>query len=211
LERIGVIGGGNMGSALIRGLVGSGRAQAEMISAFDVDRDKLSILEKELGIRVVDTVEKTVGPDTGMIVLAVKPQNIAEVLDSIADRVHDGLLIVSIAAGISTTFILSKLRRPARVIRAMPNAAALVSRSATALCKGGTADDGDMRKASDIFSAIGSAVTVDEKMMNLVTGLSGSGPAYIFAVMEGLTDAGVLMGLDRPTARAFKPYWVRLP
>ena len=88
------------------------------------------------------------------------------------------------------------------MIRAMPNAAAMVGYSATALCKAGLADEADLGTAMEIFSAIGTAVTVDEKMMNLVTGLSGSGPAYIFAIMEGLTDAAVLMGLDRPTARA---------
>ncbi|MGO9571604.1 MAG: pyrroline-5-carboxylate reductase family protein, partial [Desulfomonilaceae bacterium] len=125
-----------------------------------------------------------------------------EVILSIADKVHDTLVVISVAAGISTGFILSLLNFPARIIRAMPNAAAMVGASATALCKAGSADDGDLEKAVDIFSAIGLAVTVEEKMMNVVTALSGSGPGYLFPIMEALTDGAVLMGLDRPTARA---------
>jgi len=191
-----------MGSALVRGLVESGKMQANMVVAFDVDRNKLSLLEADLGICPAKSIQETIGHDTGMLILAVKPQNIEGVLDAIAGTVHDRLIIISIAAGICTRFILATLKRPARVIRAMPNAPAMVGKGATALCKGGIADDADMRKALDVFSAVGRAVSVDEKMMNLVTGLSGSGPAYILAVMEALTDAGVLLGLDRPTARA---------
>lgn len=202
MDQIGVIGAGNMGSALIRGLVASNKAKAENLVVFDVDGAKLDLLERELGIKRAESMEATIGPDTDVVILAVKPQNMSEVLDAVADRVHGRLLVISIAAGVSTAFLLSRLKGPARVVRAMPNAAAMVGRSATALCRAGSADDSDMRKALEVFSAIGRAVPVEEKMMNLVTGLSGSGPAYVFSIMEGLTDAGVLMGLDRPTARA---------
>jgi pyrroline-5-carboxylate reductase len=102
--------------------------------------------------------------------LAVKPQIIEEVILAIADKVHDSLVVISVAAGISTGFILSLLNFPARIIRAMPNAAAMVGASATALCKAGSANDGDLEKALEIFSAICLAVTVEEKMMNVVTG-----------------------------------------
>lgn len=201
MQSIGVIGAGNMGAALIRGLVASGKAKPETIRVFDVDDSKSQYLARELGITQVCVLGDTVDRDMRTLVLAVKPQILAEVLESIAEKVHDRLVVVSIAAGIPTEFILSHLHRPARVIRAMPNAAAMVGASATALCKAGLADGADLAAALDLFRAFGVAVAVEEKMMNVVTALSGSGPGYIFPMMEALTDGAVLMGLDRPTAR----------
>lgn len=201
MKGIGFIGAGNMGSALVRGLVGSGGIAGHTISVFDVDRAKVLGLEKELGIRGVERLQDVVGADTDVLVLAVKPQIMGTVIDALAGRIHDELVVLSIAAGISTSFILTRLDKPARVIRAMPNAAAMVGMSATALCKAGTADDSDMEKALRIFSSVGTAVVVDEKLINLVTALASSGLAYIFVIMEALTDAGVRMGMDRPTAR----------
>jgi pyrroline-5-carboxylate reductase len=200
--KIGIIGAGNMGSALVRGLVGSGEAMPEMISVFDVDPEKVLMLQQELNIQPAEEIGETIASDTDILILAVKPQIIVDVVSSIADKIHDLLVIISVAAGISTGFILSRLNSPARIIRAMPNAAALVGASATALCKGGSADDNDLEKALGIFSAIGLAVPVQESMMNVVTALSGSGPGYLFPVMEALADGAVLMGLDRPTARS---------
>ena len=201
MNRIGIIGAGNMGSALIRGLVRSKKTAADMISVFDVDSAKSQSLEKELGIRSVAALEETLAPDTSILVLAVKPQIIGQVLDALSDKIHENLVIVSIAAGIPTSFILSCLNKPARVIRAMPNAAAMAGRSATALCKAGIADDADLEAALDLFRAVGAAVALEEKMMNVVTALSSSGLAYLFIIMEALTDAAVRMGMDRPTAR----------
>jgi pyrroline-5-carboxylate reductase len=202
LTEIGVIGAGNMGAALVRGLVGSGKAIPEMITVFDVDASKVEPLAKELGIKRAATMEDAVTPETKAVILAVKPQIMGDVLDSIADNVHSELILISIAAGISTSFILAHVGGPAKVIRVMPNAAAMVGESASALCAGGTADEADMKMALDLFSAVGAAVVVNEKMMNAVTGLSGSGPGYLFLVMEAMTDGAVMMGLDRPTARA---------
>lgn len=199
---IGVIGAGNMGSALIRGLIASGKASADAVRVYDVDKNSLVALEKELGVLVASRIEDTCDGDVSVLVLAVKPQILGDVLDSIADRVTEKQILISIAAGIPTEFILSRFRSPVRVIRAMPNAAAMVGASATAMCKAGSADDADLAVALDLFSAVGVAVKVEEKLMNVVTALSGSGPGYLFPMMEALTDAAVLMGLDRPTARA---------
>ncbi|MBI5570639.1 MAG: pyrroline-5-carboxylate reductase [Desulfomonile tiedjei] len=199
---IAVIGAGNMGAALIRGLVESGKTAPEAICVFDVDESKSRAVESELGVRVAATAKDALAGDTKTLVLAVKPQVLGGLLDDIADAVQPGLIIVSIAAGIPTEFILSHLKGPARVIRAMPNAAAMVGASATAICKGGIADDSDLAEAEELFSAIGLAVPVPEKMMNVVTALSGSGPGYLFPIMEAFTDGAVLMGLDRATARA---------
>jgi len=200
--KIGVIGAGNIGSALARGLIESKKVMPEMLSVFDVDPDRGPALQQELNIQSVADISETIQPDTDIVILAVKPQTIEDVVLCIADKVHDTLVIISVAAGISTGFILSRLNFPARIIRAMPNAAAMVGASATALCKAGSADDSDLQNALDLFSAIGLAVPVEEKMMNVVTALSGSGPGYLFPIMEALTDGAVLMGLDRPTARA---------
>jgi pyrroline-5-carboxylate reductase len=191
-----------MGSALIRGLVASGKAAAETIRVFDVEQHRVRTLENELHVRGVVRVKDVIDDQVSVLVLAVKPQTLGDVLDSIADRVHEKLVLVSIAAGIPTEFILSRLPMPAKVIRAMPNAAAMVGASATAMCKAGTADDADLAAALDLFAAVGVAVRVEEKLMNVVTALSGSGPGYLFPMMEALTDAAVLMGMDRPTARA---------
>lgn len=201
MRGIGFIGAGNMGSALVRGLVGSGKTPGSSITVFDVDRAKVGSLAEELGTRAAEQIRDVIGPETDVVVLAVKPQIMGTVIDSIKDDIRDDLVLLSIAAGISTSFILSHLHGPSRVIRAMPNAAAMVGMSATALCKAGTADDADMAKAVDIFSSVGTAVAVDEKLINPVTALASSGLAYIFVIMEALTDAGVRMGMDRPTAR----------
>lgn len=199
---ISVIGAGNMGSALVRGLVASETTIPRMVRIFDVNPFICLTLQNELGVLVGNEAGDTIRPETRFVVLAVKPQVLGEVLDSLADRLHDSLVIVSIAAGITTEFILSRLKQPARVIRAMPNAGALVQASATALCKAGTATDRDLQDAVELFRSIGVAVTVEEKMMNVVTALSGSGPGYLFAIMEAFSDGAVLMGLDRATARA---------
>jgi len=190
-----------MGSALIRGLIASGKIAAGAISVFEVDESRARSLEIELEIRRLSAVEEVVGPDTRMLVLAVKPQQLGEVLDSVAGRIHDRLVVVSIAAGVPASFISSRIGFGARIIRAMPNAAAMIGKSATAVCRAAAADEADLLLALDLFSAIGDAVAVDEKMMNAVTALSGSGPGYLFVIMEALTDAGVGVGLDRTTSR----------
>ena len=202
MRGLSVIGAGNMGSALIRGLVRSEHTNAETILVFDIDSGKTKALKQELGVTAVSDIGETVRSGTDAIVLAVKPQSVGEVLDRVASHIHDRPMVISIAAGITTEFILSRLSPKARVIRAMPNAAAMLRRSATAVCKAGEADEKDLAMALDIFRAFGSAAPVDEKLINAVTGLSASGLAYLFVIMEALTDGGVLMGLDRPTARA---------
>lgn len=201
MDGIGIIGVGNMGSALLRGLIRSEKASADQITVFDTDRSKTEPLREEFGIAIAPRESETIQSDTEILVLAVKPQIMGPVLDSIRGKIHESPLVISIAAGLTTGFILSHLDGAARVVRVMPNAAAMVGESASALCKAGQADDDDMAKALDIFSAFGVAVAVEEKMMNTVTALSGSGPGYVFAILEALVDGAVCMGMDRPTAR----------
>jgi pyrroline-5-carboxylate reductase len=201
LRKIAVIGAGNMGSALVRGWIRSGLIGPEALVAFDIDGEKTLALKRELGTSSAASALDAIVPETDVMVLAVKPQDMGEVLDEVSERIQDNPLVVSIAAGISTEFILSHLHPMARVIRAMPNAGAMVGQSATALCKAGGADAGDLQKALELFNVLGKAVAVEEKMMNAVTALSGSGPGYLFVIMEALTDGGVRMGLSRATAR----------
>jgi len=190
-----------MGAALMRGFLASGMASAQDILVFDVNPLKVRTLEEELGIQAAGALRDALTTNTTVLLLSVKPQVITEVLDSLADKIDDKLLVISIAAGISTKYILSRIHGPARVIRAMPNAAAMLGCSATALCKAGIADESDEKRALQLFSAVGTAVMVHEKMINTVTALASSGLGYLFVIMEALTDAGVRMGLDRPTAR----------
>lgn len=201
MKKIGIIGVGNMGSALIKGLIQSGKAMPQMICAYDVDQEKIDELRSDLGITQADKPEDAVEKETEVLFLAVKPQIVDAAIQSISQRLNANILIISIAAGVSTRRILEAAGFPARVIRAMPNTPAMIQQGATAICKGGSADDKDLSVALELFSAIGHAVVVDEKLMNAVTGLSGSGPGYLFALMEAFTDGGVLMGLDRTTAR----------
>lgn len=201
MKKITVIGTGNMGAALVRGLVRAGKCSGNRLVIFDADQPKMRQVASECGVAVAPSAREALAADTDILVLAVKPQIVGTVLGEIADLIKDRPLVVSIAAGISTEFILSKLSPGARVVRAMPNAAAMVGCSATALCQAGAADDADLRDALELFGAFGTARVVDEKMINVVTALASSGLAYLFVIMEALTDGGVLMGLDRGTAR----------
>jgi pyrroline-5-carboxylate reductase len=201
VKNIGLVGAGNMGSALVVGLIRSGRATGDTVRVFDPDAARTLHLQSEYGIEVVESVSETVLDDTEILVLAVKPQVMAEVLNAVKSKIHDRPIVLSIAAGITTDFILSGLHAGARVIRAMPNAPAMLGQGATALCKAGAADDRDLEEALEIFASVGVAVAVEEKMMNVVTALSASGPGYLFAIMEALTDGAVRMGMDRGTAR----------
>jgi pyrroline-5-carboxylate reductase len=202
VKHISILGVGNMGSAMVRGLISSNKAIPEMVTICDLAPDKTERLKAELGVKAAGTPRELVSHETDILILAVKPQSMKDAIALLADSLHERLVIISIAAGLSTDFILSCIGKPARVIRAMPNAAAMALEGATALCKAGLADQNDLNDAIGVFSAVGTVVTVDEKMMHVVTALSGSAPGYMFVMMEAFTDGAVLMGLDRPTARA---------
>ncbi len=208
MQTISCIGTGNMGSALIKGLLQSRSVSPNMVRVYDVDRAKALSIHQDFGVHAVETVDETLSDAETVLILAVKPQVVGSVLDSINNKLHEGVLLVSIAAGISTGFILTRLRKTIRLVRAMPNAAAVIGRSVTALCKGGAASDEDLDTASSIFAAIGHVVKVDESLMNPVTALASSGLGYLFLIMEALTDAGVLAGMDRKAAREFTVHMV---
>jgi pyrroline-5-carboxylate reductase len=197
-KKIGVVGGGKMGGALIEGILSRGMVGASALTVADRDGSRLEELAKVYGVRVTaDNREAVRGAD--LIILSVKPQIMADVLAGLAGAASKALFI-SIAAGISTAFIEERLGEGVRVVRVMPNLPALIGEGAAALAPGASATTADLDLARQIFSAVGIAVEVEESLMDAVTGLSGSGPGYAFLIIEALVDAGVRMGLAEGVA-----------
>ena len=199
-QTIGFIGAGNMAEALIRGLVRGNHVPAGRVSASGPRRERLDQLAQSYGIGVgVDNRE--IARNAGVVVLSIKPQILDKVLREIGEHLQPGTLIVSVAAGVSTEAIESMVAQGVRVVRAMPNTPALVGAGATAIAPGKHASDADLATAKAMFDAVGITVVLEETHLDAVTGLSGSGPAYIFLVLEALADAGVKMGLSRRNAQ----------
>jgi pyrroline-5-carboxylate reductase len=200
-RRIGFIGSGKMGAALIQGILRAGLATAATITASDVAAEAREKLRKDSGIRVTDSNAEVV-KCSDVVLLAIYPQVVLKVLPEIASLVTDDHLIVSIAAGITTRQILEGLGAPRRVVRVMPNTPALVGAGAAGYCLAGRATEADAQFMSEFLGVVGRAWQVEERHLDAVTGLSGSGPAYVFTMIEALSDGGVRMGLPRPVATA---------
>lgn len=197
-ERIAFIGAGNMGGAIIRGLVKSGAAKPSQITASDPDAERVGALAEELKISVAKD-NRSAAEWCDLLVLAVKPQVLDEALAGIGDV--GSKLVLSIVAGAETTKIRNGLGGKAKVVRAMPNTPALVGEGISAMFAGPQVTAMELKRAQRILGAVGETVVVKkEELLDAVTGLSGSGPAYVFLVIEALADGGVLMGLDRDTA-----------
>jgi pyrroline-5-carboxylate reductase len=197
---IGFIGAGNMAEAMIRGLVRGGHIAANRVVASGPRRERLDELVASYGIDVsIDNRE--VAKRCGLVVLSVKPQIMDKVLREIGDQLKSGTLVVSIAAGVDTETIEAAVAEGVRVVRAMPNTPALVGAGATAISAGKLASEADLATAKAMFDAVGITVVLEEIHLDAVTGLSGSGPAYIFLILEALADAGVKVGLSRRNAQ----------
>jgi pyrroline-5-carboxylate reductase len=197
---IGFIGAGNMAEALIRGLVRGGHISGDRVLASAPRRSRIDELRATYGIGVtLDNREVARGSE--IVVLAVKPQILPKVLRELGDQIRPDALVISIAAGIGTETIEQSLGDTVRVVRAMPNVPATVGAGATAISAGQRAGEADLETARVIFDAVGITVTLDEIHLDAVTGLSGSGPAYIFLIIEALADAGVKVGLSRRDAQ----------
>ena len=197
--KLGILGGGAMGEAIIRGIIKARVFSSQQITVSDVTAQRLKYLKDSYKIKTCSDNKKLV-TDSSVIIIAVKPQVLPAVLKECAAVSNKTKLFLSIAAGVKTDAIAGLLSGNCRVIRAMPNTAARVLESATALCSGPGATGEDMKAAEKIFAALGKTVLVDEKLMDAVTGLSGSGPAYVFLFLEALIDAGVKVGLTRTVA-----------
>ena len=199
-KKIGFIGGGNMGEALISGLVLSKAAKPENIICSDIAEDLLEEIKNKYKISTTtDNIE--VAKKSDIIVYATKPQILGSVLKETASVLDRSKLIISIAAGVPLAAIAAGLHKDLRLIRVMPNICAFVKESATAIAAGEFASDDDVAVARAIFDSVGKTVFIQENiLMDAFTGLSGSGPAYIFIIVEAMADAGVKMGLSRKDA-----------
>ncbi len=198
-KKIGFIGTGKMGSSLIRGIHASGIIPASDIYASDVFEASLKELHDDLGINVstdnLDTIQ-----NSDIIILAVKPQILKSILHNIRAEIGSDKLVVSIAAGVKLEALERELKPDTRVVRVMPNIAATVAEAASAISPGKNASVEDADDVLEIFELVGSSLIVPEHLMDAVTGLSGSGPAFIFPVIEAMADGAVFEGLDRNSA-----------
>ncbi len=198
MARLLVIGGGRMGEALVGGLVAAGWASASDLAVAEVDAGRRQELASALpGLQVVAAPGGVAALD---VVLAVKPQHAVTAAEA-AGRAG-AQRVLSIAAGVTIATLEAALPTGARVIRSMPNTPALVGAGASAVAAGTHADEDDLVWAEEVLGAVGQVVRVPESHLDAVTGLSGSGPAYVFLVAEALIEGGVLAGLPRPTSQA---------
>lgn len=198
--KLGFIGSGMMARAIVGGLIDAALVdikQSDIIASdkFEGCRAKMA----EFGVKTTDNNVDVVSV-SDVVVIAVKPNDIAEVLKSIHDNIEPRHVIVSIAAGVTTSSIEAHLPDGTRVVRVMPNTPALVSAMAAGVAAGSNCQPSDLDKVTKIFGSVGVAMAVDESKLDAVTGLSGSGPAYGFIAIEALADGGVRAGLSRDVA-----------
>lgn len=200
--KLGFIGGGRMGEALIQGIRKSGIIAAEDILVSDPVAERRVYLGETYGLKAFDPDnDDHIWSGCNTVILAVKPQIMQAVLNKSRNKINNSHLLISIAAGIKSSFIDENLAGcNCRIIRVMPNTPAFVLEAASALCAGPRATQEDMNSAVTIFDSIGKSVILDERYFDAVTGLSGSGPAYVFTFIEALIDAGLKVGLNRSDA-----------
>lgn len=196
-KRTAVIGAGVMGETLLSGLIRAGRS-AEDLVVVEKRPERAAELSEKYGVPVVADVAAAAEADT--VLLVVKPQDMADVLGEIAPALRPGQLLVSLAAGITTSFIESHVPAGVAVVRVMPNTPALVDEGMAAISPGTHCDETHLAEAEDLLASVGKVVQVPEKQQDAVTAISGSGPAYVFFIVEAMIEAGVHLGLPRTTA-----------
>ena len=194
-KTIGFIGAGKMATAIIKGLLNSGLFDKDHIIASEPNKDYAHKIEKELGIKMVHN-NREAAAEADIILLAVKPFVVKEVLTEIEDRIDDTKLIVTIAAGISSKKVEDVLEKTARVVKVMPNTPALLGVGMSAVCKGEHASDEDFDEVVKIFESVGKVVKVKEQEIDAITGVSGSGPAFYYYIIDEIAKAGEKLGLD---------------
>ena len=194
---VAIFGAGVMGETLLSGLLRAGRPAGELVIT-ERRPDRAAELADRYGVRVLDNADAAAAADT--LVLVVKPQDMGALLDEIAPHVGDDDLVVSLAAGITTAFVEGCLPAGRAVVRVMPNTPALVDEGMAAVAAGSTCTAEQLTEARELLAATGKVVEVGEYLLDAVTAISGSGPAYIFYVVEAMIEAGVVLGMPRSTA-----------
>ena len=198
-KAVGFIGTGNMGEALIAGILKAKFIRPDQVMVFDSDGERLRFIQKKYGIKKASG-NRHLCSQSNPILLCVKPQSMKEVIEEISESLDASKLLISIAAGVPLYVIEAYARKQLRLIRVMPNIAVLVQEGASAIAPGNLATDADLKFAKDIFDCVGKSITINESLMDAVTGLSGSGPAYVFLIIEALAEAGVHLGMTRTEA-----------
>jgi pyrroline-5-carboxylate reductase len=198
-KKIAVLGAGKLGEALITGLIESGRARKDQFVATAAHAERVEQIRGKLGVESTlsngDAVRRS-----QLVLLCVKPQTVQEVVGQISDDLTSEHLLISVAASVTIRFIEDLLRKPVPVIRVMPNTPCLIKQGMSAIAPGTHADSDHVALAQTIFTAIGRALILDEKHMDAVTGLSASGPAFVYIIIESFVEAGVKVGLPREVA-----------
>lgn len=194
--KIGFIGTGNMGCALIKGILNNGFVNSDSIYVYDIDKVKSLTIAKELNLSLSESSRQIV-ENCSVIIPAVKPQYIHTVLDEIKTYLTIEHLVISIAAGINISALKKAINDKCDIIRTMPNTPALIGEGMTSICKDNTVTESNMKLAAAILSTCGIVEYVDEKSIHAATAIGGSSPAYIYQFIESIADGGVLMGLPR--------------
>jgi pyrroline-5-carboxylate reductase len=198
-KRVAVLGAGKMGGILLEAFLRSGLFAPLSTHATVQHPEKAAVLAKKLNVRV-DTDNVAAARDADIILICVKPQVVEDIIREIGPSLTASQLVISVAASVPTSLIEKAIPQSVAVVRAMPNTPCAVGAGMTALCKGKFAEKAHLEAAAALFNTVGRTVVVDEKHMDAVTGLSASGPAYIYIILESLAEAGVKVGLPRDIA-----------
>jgi pyrroline-5-carboxylate reductase len=198
-KKLAVLGTGKLGGILLRAYLKQGLFQPQNVTATVKHSEKAGKLAKEMGI-TASTENRTAVRGADIVLLGVKPQVIGDVLQEIAGELSPSALVVSVAASVPTSYIEQRLGAKAAVVRVMPNTCSTVNCGMAGICRGASATDQHVEIARAMFDAVGRTVVVDEKNMDAVTGLSASGPAFAYIILESLAEAGVKVGLARDVA-----------
>lgn len=194
---IAILGAGKMGEALLSGLLRAGRPPSSVVAVVRRE-ERAAALRESYGVSVVSAAEAA--KNAAVLVVAVKPQDMASALTEISSLMDPGQLVISVAAGITTAFIEQRLAAQVPVVRAMPNTPALVDEAMSVISAGAYARAAHLSLAEELFQSVGKVTRVPEALQDAATALSGSGPAYVYYLVESMVDAGILLGVPRKTA-----------
>jgi len=196
VRKLALIGAGKLGEGLLSGILGSQLVPVGRVEVTVAHQPRADYLREKYGIKAhTNNVQAVSGAD--LVLICLKPQQVKGFLREVKKVLRKDVVIISAAASVTTSLIEREMGRPVRVVRAMPNTPCLIRQGMTALAAGRHASEADVRMAEEIFSSMGRCVVVDEKHMDAITGLSASGPAYVYMIIESLAEAGVKMGLPR--------------
>lgn len=195
-HKLGFIGAGSIAEAILKGILSHKLTKSQNIYMINRQNDeRLHHFQKNYGIKITRDYKDIVSR-CNILVIAVKPDDVEDLLETIKQLVTKDHIIITVAAGITTSFVEMRLRKNVQVVRAMPNTSCQVKESATAIASGKFVKSGSMELVRNIFSSVGKVAKVEEDMLNAVTGLSGSGPAYVYLLMEAMIEAGIQAGLS---------------